>query len=341
MAMTMLPVVKSTLLTHVADFFRRHALAGSSGVVGLSGGPDSVCLAKILHDLYVSGNIAKLVLAHLNHQLRGSESAADEAFVLALAQAWRLPCHTSRLDVALEAKQSGANLEEAARRYRYDWLTRIALQEGAVWVAAGHTADDQAETVLFRLLRGSGLQGLGGMRERRPLAPGLELIRPLLNVRRQAIIAFLEEHGQSYRQDSSNRDVRFTRNQLRHELLPLLAQRYNPAVADILCRLAEQAREAHEEVVLRADDLLARAELPRAGEIIVLAVEELARASRPVQRELFRRVWLREGWPMGRMTFDAWQSVAQLVEGNATTLDLPEGITARRVGRVVQLMHAV
>jgi tRNA(Ile)-lysidine synthase len=161
--------VQPTLDQVVAAFFGRHALTGG-GVVALSGGPDSVCLALILRDLHRQGVFPKLVLAHLNHQQRGADSAADEAFVQDLSVAWNLPCRTERVDVAAAAEQARVNLEATARRLRYSWLARVARDEGAAWVAAGHSADDQAETVLFRMLRGSGLQGLSGMADRRVLA---------------------------------------------------------------------------------------------------------------------------------------------------------------------------
>jgi tRNA(Ile)-lysidine synthase len=330
--------VKSSLLSQaVADFFSRHALVGTGGVVALSGGPDSVCLAGILRDLQRLGSFPKLVLAHLNHQLRGTESDADEAFVTLLAQDWGLSFRTQRVDIAVEARQRGANLEETARQLRYDWLTQIAGEEGAVWVATGHSADDQAETVLFRLLRGSGLQGLAGMPERRALASGVDLIRPLLGVGRDIILAELEEHRQAYRQDASNQDRQFTRNRLRHELLPALAREYNPAITDILCRLAEQARQVQEEILQWAARLLEQTELPRASRMVVLDALQLAKASRHVRREVMRLVWRREDWPAGRMTFEAWDRVAEIVEEESAALDLPGGIKARRVGRVVQL----
>jgi tRNA(Ile)-lysidine synthase len=330
-------VNKTSLIEPVTDFFNRHQLLGTGGVLALSGGPDSVCLAKILRDLHGQGSIPRLVLAHLNHQLRGADSDGDEEFVVKLAHAWGLPCRTQRLDVAAAARQSGANLEDTARQARYDWLTQVAREEGAIWVATGHSADDQAETILFRLLRGSGLQGLAGMAERRVLAPGIDLIRPLLSVRRHAIQAYLDLHEQCYRQDASNQDRHFTRNRLRHELLPLLASQFNPAIAEVLCRLGEQAREAQEELARWAARLLAEAELPRAGGMVVLDAAKVAGAAPHMRRELFRLVWQREQWPMAEMTFEAWDRLARLVEGTPAAQDLQGGVRARRTGRVVQV----
>src|SRR5262249_34799970 len=151
-----------------------------------------------------------------------------------------------RLDIAQRAADAGANRESHARQERYAWLSGMAAILGLPCVATGHTADDQAETMLHRLLRGTGIQGLRGIAARRPLIAGVELIRPLLTVRRADVLAFLAELGQPFREDSSNCDVDLTRNRIRHELLPLLARDYNPGVVDVLARLAGQAEEVHE-----------------------------------------------------------------------------------------------
>ena len=132
-----------------------------------------------------------------------------------------------------------------ARRLRYDWLTRVAGEAGAGWVATGHTANDQAETVLHRLLRGAGLRGLRGIAARRPLAAGVGLVRPLLDATRDEVMAYLEAIGQAYRQDSSNLDPALTRNRIRHQLLPRLAAEYNPQIVAVLGRLAGQAEEVY------------------------------------------------------------------------------------------------
>src|SRR4029077_4753551 len=151
----------------------------------ISGGPDSVALAHLSVNLLQDGKIERLIFAHVNHQLRGEESDADEAFVRDLPTRWQiadacLMCKTTRIDVAAIAEAERDNLESVARRERYRWLTHLAKDEGAAWIAAGHSADDQAETVLFRLLRGSGVLGLGGMTECRLLEDELRLVRPLL-----------------------------------------------------------------------------------------------------------------------------------------------------------------
>jgi tRNA(Ile)-lysidine synthase len=204
-------------------------------------------------------------------------------------------------------------------------------------VATGHTADDQAETVLHRLLRGTGLRGLGGIPARRPLVPGVALLRPLLGARRDEVLAFLRAAGADFREDASNADLRFTRNRIRHELLPLLAAQYNAGIVPALCRLAEQARAAQtcEESAARA--LLAGAERPRAGGLVVLERAALAGAPRQVVRAALRLLWEREGWPLGEVGFAALERAASVALGERTAVDLPGGVHVRKRGRVVQV----
>ncbi len=327
------------LSVQVDRTLNRHGLEQTTGVIAISGGPDSVALAHLCVESHSEGKITRLVLAHVNHQLRGAESDADEAFVQQLAQDLGVPCKTTRIDMAAIAERERDNLESIARRERYAWLTQVARDENAAWIATGHTADDQAETVLFRLLRGSGVGGLAGMSECRPLADGLTLIRPLLSVRRKAVHDYLDEHQFAFRVDSSNRDLRFTRNRLRLELLPVLESQYNSGVADVLCRLAEQAQELSAVLVAQADELLVAAELPRAGAILVFSLDRLQSASANLVREMFRRVWQREGWPMADMDFDAWNRLAEIVAGASSACDFPGGIHVKRIGKVVQV-HA-
>ncbi len=307
--------------------------AGGGLVVAVSGGADSVALLRGLTDL--GGR--PLVVAHLNHGLRGAESDADEAFVHGLCGSLGVALRCERADVAARARDVRGNLEATARAIRYDWLAGVAREAGLGFVATAHTADDQAETVLHRLLRGSGLQGLRGIAGRRALAPGVEVVRPLLEVTRSEVLAYLEERGQPFREDSSNRDLSLTRNRIRHELLPHLAGRYNPEVAKALGRLAAQAQEVHAVQEGEARRLLAEVELPRAGGLLVFDRGRLAAAPRPRVREVFRVVWEREGWPRGRVDFAAWDRLAALVFDGGAAVDLPDGVRARRRGRVVQV----
>lgn len=332
-----------TLSVHVAECLQRHGHGQSPGIVAVSGGPDSVALAHVCADLLRSGTLPRLTLAHINHQLRGDESDGDEAFVQNLPMAWnladtpRIRCVTTRIAVATIAEAERENLEGVARRERYRWLTELAVQEQAAWIAVGHTADDQAETVLFRLLRGSGVQGLSGMTECRPLDVTVSLVRPLLSVRRADVLQYLQDRRITYRIDSSNADMRFMRNRLRLDLLPRLTEEYNPAIVDVLCRLADQCRGLATEESQRAEALLEQAELPRAKDVLVLSAIVLEKAPVDDVRAIFRLVWQRESFPMGDMDYDRWQRLAQIAMGRASACDFPGRLHVARVGRVVQI----
>jgi tRNA(Ile)-lysidine synthase len=291
------------------------------GAVAVSGGADSVALLRGL----VAAGVPGLVVAHFNHRLRGAESDADEAFVKALAGRLGLRFVSGGADVAA----AGGNTEAAARRLRYDWLAGL----GAEWVATGHTADDQAETVLHRLVRGTGLDGLQGIAAERAAGsnPTVRLVRPLLALPRTDLLAYLAALDQPFRTDSSNADRGLTRNRIRHDLLPLL-KTFNPQVVSALGRLAEQAAVEAADRGQAAADLLAVVERPRAGPTLVLDAAQLLAAPPGRVRDALRRLWAREGWPVGRMSFAHWVRAAALTPG-----DYPDGVRLRRAGRVVQL----
>ncbi len=324
-------------MTRVRREVRRVAagLAGP-GVVAVSGGADSVALLRAL----CACGAGPLTVAHVNHRLRGAESDADEAFVRDLAAGLGLECRVTSADVAAR----GGNLEAAARAVRYRFFAEVAAAVGAGWVATGHTADDQAETVLHRVVRGTGIRGLRGIlanpeRERRGgvrNTPSLTLrVRPLLAVTRADVLAHLAELGQPFREDATNADPRFTRNRIRHELLPLL-RTFNPDVVTALARLAEHAADAHAIIAEKAAEVLAAAERPRAGGTVVLDAAALG-PSPAVTRAVLRLVWEREGWPAEEMGADAWDRACQVARREVSAWDFPGGVSARHTGRVVQL----
>jgi tRNA(Ile)-lysidine synthase len=300
-------------------------------VVAVSGGPDSVALLRALRAVYEG----QLIAAHLNHVLRAAESDSDEQFVRDLARATEVTFACTRRDIAAEA--AGHNLEATARRVRYQWLTDLARERGATWVATGHTAGDQAETVLLQLLRGTGWNGLAGIAVRRRLEDGIDLVRPLLSCRRDDVVAFLRQLGQEFRVDASNADLSFTRNRIRHELLPRLAAEYNPRVVEVLARLAAQASELSRKEAQAADELLRLAERPRAGSLLIFDRRTLATASRSLRRLVWRAIWRRENWPRLGMGFREWDRLAALARGGPAALDLPGRLRARRRQDVIQV----
>ena len=222
------------------------AAVGRALVVAVSGGPDSVALLRSLHRLSGLFDLS-LHVAHLDHDFRGEEAVEDARFVAALAEELGLPCTVEKQDPEeYRATRNISSFEQLAREMRYSFLAETARVAGAPLVALGHTSDDQAETVLLHVLRGSGLHGLRGMNEVSPWpwprgVSDVSLFRPLLNVTKAQTAAYCRELGQPYREDSGNLLPRFTRNRVRRELMPHLASEYNPRVRESLLRLSRTA----------------------------------------------------------------------------------------------------
>ncbi len=211
--------------------------AGELVGVGVSGGADSVGLLRLLLELREELGIV-LSVAHLNHKLRGTASEADEKFVRKLAAEHELPFYGESVDVAARAKRENANLEDTGRRARYELFARLVAEGKVDVVVVAHTADDQAETVLAHILRGTGLAGLGGIHPRTET-----VVRPLLGVRREELRAYLRSEKQKWREDATNQDTERTRARIRMKLLPLLEKQFQGGVVEHLGALAEFARE--------------------------------------------------------------------------------------------------
>jgi tRNA(Ile)-lysidine synthetase-like protein len=231
------------MIERVAKTITRYSMfqPGHRVGVAVSGGADSVCLLHLLRELAPRWNL-HLTVVHLDHQLRGEESRADAEFVCTLADSLGLPCASRSADVAALCRETGENLEQAARDARLDFF-RSLVRDGTVdRVATGHTRSDQAETVLFRFLRGAGTAGLAGIR---PVTTE-GIVRPLLDVDRAEVEQFLRDRGFSWREDSTNSNPDFARNRIRHALLPQLTGEWNPALAETLAHMAgwAQAEEA-------------------------------------------------------------------------------------------------
>ncbi|HVR69845.1 MAG TPA: tRNA lysidine(34) synthetase TilS, partial [Vicinamibacteria bacterium] len=261
--------------------------AGQTVVVALSGGADSVALLDALTRLAPGGGW-RVVAAHLDHRLRRG-SASDAAFCRRLCRERGVPLRAGRADVRARARRDGGGVEEAARLERYAFLRRVKEGEGAALIALAHTRDDQAETFLLRLLRGSGRAGLACMRLR-----SADLVRPLLAVGRAEVVAHLRERGLPWREDPTNADTALRRNRVRAELLPYLEQRFNPAVRVALARSAGVL--ADETDVL--EDLAARLEArARAGAAYTLALSRpvLRAAPRALARLALRRMLAEAG----------------------------------------------
>lgn len=216
---------------------RRLFAAGQRILVAVSGGLDSVVLLQVLHELSKQHGWL-LAVGHLNHQLRGRSSEADERLVRRLAQSLGLPVLIERADVRGLARTKKVSLEMAARELRHDFLARAALAQQACTVALAHHADDQLELFFLRFLRGSGPEGLAGMKWRSPSAANANVVlaRPLLEQPKSALREYAKKHKLKYREDASNTCLDILRNRLRHDLLPLLRRRYQPALTNIAIR---------------------------------------------------------------------------------------------------------
>ncbi len=228
----------------IRDTIREHDMisSGDSVVVGLSGGPDSTCLFHALAALREELNIDRLCAVHINHGLRGAEAERDAEYSRSLAEYFGAEFRIFRFDIAADAKRRKISSEAAGRRARYAAFEQVCREIGAKKTAVAHNRDDQAETVLMRILRGTGTHGLTGIEYIRDGGYG-KIIRPLLDMNREAVERYCSENGLTPMRDSTNEEAVCTRNKIRLELLPYLRERYNPAVGDALVRLGRSAGE--------------------------------------------------------------------------------------------------
>ena len=326
------------LVRSVATFIDEQSLiAPRAGVVvGVSGGADSVALLAILRELAADAARGySLTAAHLHHGLRDSADA-DEAFVKELADRWRIPLVSERRDVSAGAESAGEGIEAAGRRLRYEFLGEVAAGAGAACVAVGHHADDNVETVLHRLIRGTHLHGLAGIRPSRRLgASDVMLVRPLLRVRRAEIERYCRQADIAWRTDPTNAEVRFRRNFIRHELLGLLRERLNPRADEAILRLAEAAADADAYLTAQANKVLDVAGEPADGAPGALSLDCGLLGSQPhvIQTCAMRIALEAIGVPMRTVDAEKLNELAELLAGaDRQAVPLPGGYLARRRG---------
>ncbi len=312
--------------------------------VGLSGGADSVALVCAL-----AGRGAELGMvvhaAHLHHGLRGAEADADLAFARELAAALHLPFHEAQVDAAAEAAAQGETIEEAARRLRYGWFRQLLASGEVDAVATAHTRDDQAETVLAKFLRGAWTEGLSGIHPVIEFPEG-RILRPLLAATRAEVEAYLNELGQSWREDSSNRHLTYTRNRIRHELLPLL-EGWNPRLREHLEQMAALARDEEAwwqaELARLAPSLLLPGRPVRGGgraggddPSLSIDVTRLAALPPALQRRLVRHAAEQLGAAPDFVSTEALRALA--LSGRAgQKRELAQGLRAERTPRELRL----
>jgi tRNA(Ile)-lysidine synthase len=306
------------ILDRIADTIERHAMLarGQKLGVAVSGGADSVCLLQAMSELAPRWGL-RLTVLHLNHGLRGEESRQDAAFVRELAGLRGLPVHVRELDLTV----ASGNLEEASREARLDFFREMIANGVVDLVAVGHTRSDQAETVLFRFLRGSGTGGLAGIRP----VTSTGIVRPLLDVDRAAVAHFLEARGIPHREDSSNKSLRFARNRIRQKLLPQLAGEWNPAIQENLVQTADWALA--EEAYWNAEiEKLAAGRLIESGSAILMRVEALVNLPLAAARRLVRHAILHIRGDLRRIDFMHIAEVLDLANGRKGSgrITLPE-----------------
>jgi tRNA(Ile)-lysidine synthase len=244
---------------------------GAKVVVGVSGGPDSVCLLDVLHRLKDKYNLS-LVIAHINYGLRGKDSELDEKFVKDLAKKYSLPLEVLRFKTG---RKSTHHSEEKLRNVRYDFFDEIQKKYEANEIAVGHNLNDQAETVMLRILRGTGLRGLGAIKFKNEI-----IIRPLLNVPRREILKHLKENKLAYRIDKTNLSADFTRNKIRNRLFSYLEKSYNPNIQEILYKFSQSVAEDYAFINKFSREWLKNRK--------VLKISELMKLHPSIQKEALR-----------------------------------------------------
>ena len=348
-----------TFLQHLNQALTTHSLVtpGERLLVAVSGGADSVALLTGLHRL-APGLSLRLTVAHLDHRIRGKAAVADAAFVQQFCKDLGVFCVTGRSDVPRRARRKGISPEMAAREARYAFLARTARKVEADAIVTAHTADDRAETVLLKLCRGAGPAGLAGISRRSEACPapcsptarsgarvggpafakasagkrvsGVRILRPMLEIWRADIEAFLKAEGVDWREDETNRNTDYLRNRVRHEILPLLERRLNPAIKPTLNRTAEIVGEEDRYLEAQARERLGDC-VDEVGACHVTAIPLALR-----RRVL--RLWLvQSGFPVELLTFDLAERIERLLlsKRGTTTLDSGGGwVLKRRYGRL-------
>ena len=319
------------MLESIAAFIEQHTLfpPGGKVIVAVSGGADSLCLLHLLQQLCEPGKrypTIQLHAAHLNHQLRGEASEQDAAAVASIVSAWGLPFTCGTSDVPALARSQHRSIEDAARLARYRFLREVAQGQP---IAVAHHADDQVETLLLHFLRGSGLSGMVGMQPRQG-----DIIRPLLGVTHAQTVAYCQQHGIEPVEDLSNADPAYTRNRIRHQLLPLM-ESINPDFRATLLRSADVMRSDLDYIEAQVDAHWPQVIASEQKDAITLQLTELAKLPVNLQRHLLRRVTAHLCGGQSPLEPRHYALIEQLVQSpadrQARSLDLPQGLRITRV----------
>ncbi|MBN2594044.1 MAG: tRNA lysidine(34) synthetase TilS [Sedimentisphaerales bacterium] len=318
----------------LADFINTNELLGSAEKVllAVSGGADSIALMYSLHTLKAENFFdAELLCAHINHQLRAAEANRDEEFVIAQAAKLKLVVTTRRTDVRGFARLHKLSIETAARQLRMRALIDIAKAGNCNLIATAHQKNDNAETIIQRLSRGTGFRGLAGIWPERVFADGIKFVRPLLCFSRDEIVKYLQQRNLNWRLDRTNADCTYKRNYIRHRLIPALQQDCTISVAELLSQLAMSARRYHGIVCERADELwpdMADCDENKA----VLDLKLFLNEPQPIKVELIRRSLINIACGERYVTQRHYEGILQLAKQNVTgrEIELPGGFVVQR-----------
>lgn len=321
---------REAMLGPLREACRRDAFAAGPIVVGVSGGGDSVSLVHALCHGNVlphprAGCRTPIIVAHAEHDLR-EDAGRDRDFTAALAARLGLRFVTRRIPCRAAAAGSGEGVEAAARRLRYEFLVDAARDVGARAVVVAHCADDQVETILHAVLRGTGLAGLAGMPEARELAEGISLMRPMLGIGRSVVRRYLLAVGETWLEDPTNADRTFARNFLRHAIVPAVESGPYPSASASILRLGRQASGIFSAVASAAELLLDEHSRREADGTLVLRAGTLRRLDRQMLGEIFVAVWRREGWPRRAMTARHYHRLVAMLADGTGACDMPGGV---------------
>ena len=310
---------------------------GEHVVTAVSGGADSTALLFCLKTLSRQARFT-LTAAHLNHCIRGTEGDADAEFVLQMCDSLKIPCVTETIDVKKLAENSGENLEACARRERYAFLRRTARRLGSQKIAVGHNRNDQAETAIFRFLRGGGIDGISAIR---PVLDDV-VVRPLIDCLGELIRRYLRDKGVCWREDSTNADLNYARNRIRHELIPYLERNFNPRLIDSLARLTGIARETWDFVETQSRAAIADLSV-QTEEGILLDCSGLLMLHPALQKQVLRLV-LKDGFDLSQnISADHIEKLLTLCEKQTggREIQLPGGSRGtRRYGQLLLQNHS-
>lgn len=305
-------------------------------LLAVSGGADSMAMLHGIHGLHDQFSGVSVAVAHLNHGLRGDSGRADSDFVLSECQRLGVPVFVKHLTEDCLARQSRGSLEEAARKARYEFLAQTAVQNSIPFVVLGHHASDQSETILFNMMRGTGLRGMRGMPFQRPLNDSVSIIRPMLALEKSVIDDFIASRRIRFVTDETNSDMKMARNRIRHELLPKLKELIHPGALRSILELSQQADEllvAFDEI---ADRLLEAVLLESQPFVCRLTTERIGEFPVAVIRHAMTVLWARQNWPRRDMSRRHWIRLSEMLTSDAVSgMDFPAGIRVERRGDLV------